>query len=326
MAQNNFMDDKSISLGDKKEGEAAPFMGSSLLSFLNERYTKSEESRRQDEQRWVRAYRNYRGIYGPDVKFTETEKSRVFIKVTKTKVLAAYGQITDVLFANNKFPLSVDPTVLPEGVVDSVHIDPKAPKDAEPEMASPFGYKGDGKDFPPGATLKSLMDRLGPFTEQLKGTKDLKEGPGVTPSSITFHPAMVAAKKMEKKIHDQLDESGANKHLRSTAFEMALFGTGIMKGPFAKTKEYPNWDEEGTYTPEMKTVPETSHVSIWNFYPDPDASNMEEAQYIIERHKLSATQLRALKNRPLFRSNVIFIEHFNINIAPIFQHFKSIQA
>ena len=302
MATNNFMDDKSIGLGDEKKNEDAPFRGDKLLNFLNERYTKSEESRRQDEQRWLRAYRNYRGLYGPDVKFTETEKSRVFVKVTKTKVLAAYGQITDVLFANNKFPLSVDPTVLPDGVVDSVHIDPKAP---EEEMVSPFGYKGDGKDLAPGATLSSLMDRLGPLKGQLGSQEGLKEGPGVTPTSITFHPSMVAAKKMEKKIHDQLDESGANKHLRSTAFEMALFGTGIMKGPFAKTKEYPNWDEEGTYQPEMKTVPETSHVSIWNFYPDPDATNMEEAQYIIERHKLSATQLRALKNRPHFRGNVI---------------------
>ena len=50
---------------------------------------------------------------------------------------------------------------------------------------------------------------------------------------------------MEKKIHDQLQESNANKHLRSTAFEMALFGTGVMKGPFAIDKEYPNWDDEG---------------------------------------------------------------------------------
>ena len=24
---------------------------------------------------------------------------------------------------------------------------------------------------------------------------------------------------------------------------MALFGTGIMKGPFATDKEYPNWNE-----------------------------------------------------------------------------------
>ena len=26
-------------------------------------------------------------------------------------------------------------------------------------------------------------------------------------NTVTFHPAMVAAKKMEKKIHDQLQES-----------------------------------------------------------------------------------------------------------------------
>ncbi len=35
MATNNFMDDKSIGLEDKKEGEAAPFTGDSLLAFLN---------------------------------------------------------------------------------------------------------------------------------------------------------------------------------------------------------------------------------------------------------------------------------------------------
>jgi hypothetical protein len=50
-------------------------------------------------------------IYGSDVQFTDTEKSRVFVKVTKTKTLAAYGQIVDVLFGNNKFPLSVNPSV-----------------------------------------------------------------------------------------------------------------------------------------------------------------------------------------------------------------------
>jgi hypothetical protein len=86
---------------------------------------------------------------------------------------------------------------------------------------------------------------------------------------------------------------------------MALFGTGVIKGPFAVDKEYPNWDSEGNYNPNMKTVPQVSHVSVWNFYPDPDANNMDEAQYVIERHKLSRTQMRALKKRPYFRSNVI---------------------
>ena len=104
---------------------------------------------------------------------------------------------------------------------------------------------------------------------------------------------------------DQLEESNASKHLRSTAFEMALFGTGIMKGPFAVDKDYPNWNEEGEYDPIVKTVPQVSHVSVWIFYPDPDATNMDEAQYVIERHKLSRTQLRNLKKRPFFRDTVI---------------------
>jgi hypothetical protein len=104
---------------------------------------------------------------------------------------------------------------------------------------------------------------------------------------------------------DQLEEAHASKQLRSTAFEMALFGTGIMKGPFAVDKEYPNWGDDGGYTPTIKTVPTTSHVSTWNFYPDPDANNMDEAQFVIERHKMSRAQMRALKKRPFFRANVI---------------------
>jgi hypothetical protein len=300
-----FMDDKAVGLPDSKDVYEDIFQGNSLMAFLDERFSRAEDARRSDEDRWLRAYHNYRGIYGADVQFTEAEKSRVFIKVTKTKTLAAYGQITDVLFANNTFPLSIEPTVLPEGVAESVHVeaDPKMANMPE-EQSSLFGYKGDGKDFPKGATATSLADMLGPLKEKL-AELDVKAGAGSTPTSITFHPAMVAAKKMQKKIMDQLDESNANKQLRSAAFEMALFGTGIMKGPFAVDKEYPRWDEDGKYNPIIKTMPQTSHVSVWNAYPDPDASNTDEMQYFIERHKMSSTQLRGLKKRPMFRSNVI---------------------
>ncbi|NBX50466.1 hypothetical protein EBT25_11105, partial [bacterium] len=225
--------DKTLALDDVKNKEDEGVSIDGLVSYINERYTRSEESRRKDETRWLRAYRNYRGLYGPDVKFTETEKSRVFIKVTKTKTLAAYGQITDVLFSNNKFPLSVDPTVLPDGVVDSVSSDPKgtpSPKTGPTEI--PYGEAG-GANIPKDFDLDKLEELLGSMKDDLKDLPNLKEGPGATPTSMTFSPAMVAAKKMEKKIHDQLDETGASKHLRSTAFEMALFGTGVMKGPFA---------------------------------------------------------------------------------------------
>ena len=173
------------------------------------------------------------------------------------------------------------------------------------ELVSPYGYKNDGKELPKGATVKTLRDSIGSLADKLRDITGVKEGPGTTHSAVTFEPAMIAAKKMQKKIQDQLEESNASKHLRSTAFEMALFGTGVMKGPFAVDKEYPNWSDEGEYSPVFKTVPQVSHVSVWNFYPDPDASNMDEAQFVIERHKMSRTQLRALKKRPYFRSKVI---------------------
>ena len=302
------IEDDAIALEDTEDSVTFDADVSNIIPFVIERYKRAEDYRYQDEERWLRAYRNYRGLYGPDVQFTEAEKSRVFIKVTKTKTLAAYGQIVDVLFANNKFPLSIEPTELPEGVVADVHFDPQEPEQlqASTSLTSPYGYSGDGMDFPKGATAKSLTEKLGVLEQKLEPVQDkLKEGPGKTPTAIEFSPAMVAAKKMQKKIHDQLEESGANKNLRSSAFEMALFGTGIMKGPFAKDKEYPNWDDEGNYDPLFKTVPQVEHVSVWNFYPDPDANNMDEAQFVIERHKMSRSQMRSLKKRPYFRGQVI---------------------
>ena len=289
--------EETSSIEDVAKEEYSDPAAGQIVSFVREKYSKAETSRRMDEERWVQAYRNYRGLYGPDVQFTSTEKSRIFVKVTKTKVLAAYGQIAEVLFGGNRFPITIDPTTLPDNISDTVNFESNADITKAKENTNELNA---------GETFPEYMERLGGLEKDLEPVSDkLAEGPGKTPSSVQIHPAEVAAKKMEKKIHDQLEESHAKKHLRAAAFETALFGTGVMKGPFAVDKEYPNWDDEGTYSPVFKTVPQTTSVSVWNFYPDPDAATMEEAEYIIERHKMSRSQLRGLKNRPYFRKNAI---------------------
>ena len=278
-----------------------------LAGYVTEKFKSAEDSRLYDEQRWLNSYRQYRGLYSTDTQFTETEKSQVFIKITKTKVLAAYGQIIDVLFAGQRFPLGVEATRIPKGVDEAVHFDPKEPENALDELNNVYGFPGDGKDIPRGATQESLQQlNLGAHEDDLAEITDkLKQGPGLTPTAQTYYPAQKAAKRMEKTILDQLEESNASKHLRTVAFEMALFGTGILKGPFAFDKEKANWDEEGNYNPESETVPRVESVSIWNFYPDYDANNMSEAEYVIERHKLSHSELRNLKNRPYFDTDAI---------------------
>ena len=278
-----------------------------LAEYIRGKFDIVESSRQDEEERWLDAYRQYRGLYGPDMQFTSTEKSQVFIKITKTKVLAAYGQIIDVLFAGQRFPLGVEPTRIPEGVAEAVHFDPKDPENSLEEIKDMYGFAGDGKELPAGATNQSLAEEnLGVFAEELAEIEeDVRPGPGKTPTAQTYNPAFEASKRMEKKILDQLEESSASKHLRLTAFEMSLFGTGILKGPFAVDKEYANWDEEGNYNPLFNTVPRVENVSIWNFYPDSDAKNMDECEFIIQRHRMSHSDLRALKKRPYFRHDAI---------------------
>tara|TARA_B100001059_G_scaffold135069_1_gene135341 strand:+ start:774 stop:2879 length:2106 start_codon:yes stop_codon:yes gene_type:complete len=289
--------EEATAIEDVAEEDYSDPLTGQIIQFVKDKYGKAQTARQLDEERWIQSYRNYRGLYGPDVQFTSTEKSRVFVKITKTKVLAAYGQIAEVLFGGNKFPITIDPTVLPDNVPDTISFE------TNPDLNK---AKEESGGLNAGETFPEYMQRVGGLQEDLEPVADkVEDNPGKTPSSIQLHPAEIAAKKMEKKIHDQLEESHAKKHLRSAAFESALFGTGIMKGPFAVDKEYANWDEEGNYSPTFKTIPQTTSVSIWNFYPDPDASTMEEAEYVVERHKMSRSQLRALKNRPYFRENAV---------------------
>jgi len=298
-------DSESSYIEDIPEGETVDEPVGKVVSYVTDRFKRAETARYTDEERWVKSYRNYRGIYGPDVAFTSTEKSRIFVKVTKTKVLAAYGQLVEVLFGNNKFPISIDPTRLPEGIAEAMHFESNPDMQKAKGQDSSYTSPEDAK-LRPGETIPDLMERLGGLADSMAPVADImEEGEGRTATEVTVHPAMVAAKKMEKKIHDQLEESGASKKLRTAAFECALFGTGVMKGPFAVDKEYPNWDDEGNYKPRIKTMPQCDAVSVWNFYPDPDANSMDEAEYVVERHKMSRTQVRSLKKRPFFRKNAV---------------------
>ena len=153
-----YMDDEESSFIEDRSSEddySDPSVGN-IVGFVEEKYSTAETARYSDEQRWIRAYRNYRGIYGPDVQFTSTEKSKIFVKVTKTKVLAAYSQLIDVLFGTNKFPITIDPTTLPDGVAESVHFE------TNPELDKMAKQAGD-QELPkllPGETLTDFKERV----------------------------------------------------------------------------------------------------------------------------------------------------------------------
>lgn len=299
--ESNMVDESTtVALQEPKNKtavEAENLKYSPLTHYVMSRFHDSKDARKSDEARWLESYRNYRGLYGPDVQFTSTEQSRAFIKITKTKVNASYAQVTEILFSGNRFPIQVGSTPVPEDIEESVHFDPGAPENAQagaaPEMPSTVAR-------PELANIgKSLKPVLEPIQDKLKS------GTSAAPTAMNWEPAKTAAKKMDRQIQDQLEESNAAAHLRSFTFEQTLFGTGLMKGPILIDKEYPKWDETGAYIPVFKPIPDIQHVSIWDAYPDPDARNMAEAEFFIQRHRMSKTQLRQLKKRPFFRGKSI---------------------
>lgn len=273
---------------------------STLVAEIEEKYQRASDARQETEQRWLTAWRNFRGMYGPEVEFHENEKSRAFVKITKTKTLAAYAQLMEVVLANGTMPITIEPTKLPEGVAEAVHVDPTADKPTAEAPENPYGYPGDGRTTKPGfKLLGSLSNLFGDLEDKMK------EGEGKVPSQITVHPAQYAAKKMEKTILDQLEETRAAIVVRQTGLELCALGTGAMKGPFTEKKEYARWNDDGVYEPVIVDRPRLAHVSIWNLYPDPSAKVIDEAEWVIEEHRLNATQMRALKKRPYFRDNAI---------------------
>ena len=324
MAENSFIDNADNLYFEEVEGEEAKSLSldetlsNKLVGLLLDRFSSAEDSRSLDEGRWITGYHNYRGLYPKNVRFRESEKSRVFVKVTKTKVLAAFGQLVDVIFGANKFPIGISETKIPEGIAEHAHLDTTNPVpgiettaaqegggDTE-EEENPFdvGYEGDGKVLRPGATFGPGKFDTEPLEKEAEDAGLLRSGLLPTPQAMEISPAQKAARRMEKLIHDQIEESNGSSEIRNALFESALFGTGIIKGPFNFNKTLNRWDEneegERSYRPVDVRVPRIEFVSIWDFFPDPNATNIAECEYIFHRHKLNRSQLRALSKMPYF--------------------------
>ena len=286
-----------------------------LVGYIRNKFQQAETSRLYDEKRWLKAYRNYRGIYGPEMAFRSNENSKVFVKITKTKVLASFGQIIEILFGSGKFPIGVEPTPVPEEMAEYAHLKPQQMQQmngaangaANGELQNPYGFPGDGQEIPKGATADMLMENL---AQEYKNI-GLDEGPAPDSKSMPqIEPARLAAEKLQKVLHDQLEETDAIKSLRHVFFEMCLLGTGILKGPFNEDKIYHKWDtdpetNEQVYAAKIKTVPKLEAVSCWDFYADPNSTNMNDAEYAIQRHSFNRQQFVDLMKRPLFDADAI---------------------
>ena len=96
-----------------------------------------------------------------------------------------------MLFAGQRFPLGVDSTRIPEGVEEAVHFDPKDPENAIEKLEKTYGFAGDGRELPPGATSEMIQNMsLGPLINQLNEIEDkLRPGYGQDANCSDISPS-----------------------------------------------------------------------------------------------------------------------------------------
>ena len=291
-----------------KEQENSDINVPAVIGVVLDRYERAKTAKLSAEARHLAAYEDYRGIVNSQRNLRRDEKSQVFVKIAKSKTLAAYGQINEVLFGSGKFPIGVFATERPDGVAKYAHVAKEDALEEEPTELDPeldFGYPGDGKreneDIPPMHFLGGLRQKF------LEGVAKFKPGPAPT-DEPQVSPAKAAAIEMQKTIKDQLTETKAAREFRKSNFELCLYGTGIIKGPYNTTEIVPSWrmavsedgETEKEYEPKTKLVPAVSHVSVWNAFPDAGATDSFDLDHFIERHKMTKGMLRRLRKMPYF--------------------------
>lgn len=299
-------DEIAVTSGTSPEELELAVKLSQLVPIIKAKRDRSKRARMAvTEPTWIKAYYAWRGEYNPEEKKIIAEaqarnpyNSQVFIKVTKTKVMAAYGQLLDIVLANNKIPIEIKSSLEPEGIAEEVFVGPPS---LEQALGDAYGYPGDGKTIKPGETSQSLLAGMYNSVKSFVTGKDVVPGKSPDPKQfIQLSPAETCARDMQKMIIDQMEQGEFQEELRKTMFESTLYGTGFMKGPVTHTMTIHHWDEEGTYAPVKQDIPKCKFVSCWNLYPDPDVSNIEQCEYIIERHLLHRHEFRALRDQPGF--------------------------
>lgn len=124
----------------------------------------------------------------------------------------------------------------------------------------------------------------------------------VIPAEEVQQIAADAVNGMKAEMKDQLVAADYQTHMKSGIKEMCIYGTGCMKGITVKTDFTKRWapdqNRPGSWRifRERKAFPSLYSPSIWNIYPDPWHTSMEDCIGVFERHVLTRDKMRELAN------------------------------
>ena len=255
----------------------------SLGSILKSKYTEYKDARDDIEDDWIEDLRAFMGQYDPDVLSkiqSKGDRSQVYVGLTRTKVLAAYSRITDLLFQPGQKFFSIEKTPLSKQPLVEQELAERAALEIQ-QAAEQVGTAG---------IEELVMARLSELTEEIEAETEQR------------------VKNMEEAILDQAVENNLEGKMKDAIMEQVIFGTGAMKAGTLRIEKDHKWikgDEGFSLIYEENAMPEMEAVSIFDLYPDPHATSVDDMRDIFRRHIISRTEFNALKDYPGFNVDLI---------------------
>ncbi len=276
-------------LRDEAPTQALDALGVELLA----EFSRAELERRLTEERWLQDIRQYRGRYDPDVLAAiGPNRSKAFVRKTRVKVKTINSRVADLLFpAGGEKNWEIDSTPVPSvskeqramaaaELTKMAHAQAQAQADAQAQQQGQPGIQVP----PPGKVPPQAVDQF------------------------ILNLVKAASKKMSKVIEDQLVEARYKDVCLKTIHSGHLYGTGIMKGPLVERKirttfvqTVKGWEAKN----ESYVVPFVDYVPIWRFYPDMNATDLDQCKYVYERHNMTRADLVELSKRKSFNTQKI---------------------
>ena len=255
----------------------------SLGDILYSKYIEHKDARDDIEDGWIEDLRAFMGQYDPDVLAKIQQKgdrSQVYVGLTRTKVLAAYSRITDLLFQPGQKFFSIEATPVAK--------QPLVEKELTEKAALEIMQAAQVID--PGLVDELIQARLAELQEELEEETERR------------------VENMEEAILDQAIEANLEGKMKDAIMEQVIFGTGAMKAGTLKVEKDHHWiksDEGFSLVYEESPSPEMEAVSIFDLYPDPFATSMDDMRDIFRRHIISRQEFVDLKDFPGFNNDEI---------------------
>lgn len=164
-----------------------------------------------------------------------------------------------------------------------------------------------------------ISDMIFPTSDRnwdITPSPDAELPPGSFAASNEMTPAQLEAAEQEEskrrcdamrtQIDDQLQQSSYDSHGRRVIMDMVKHGTGVLKGPFARSRSRRRMSASAGWQRVIEETidPGVSWVDLWDFYPQACRS-IDEAEHVFQLHAMTAAKLRQLANQPGFDKSQI---------------------